>query len=395
MFNRITIYRITAGNLALDAHMLGEYLARAEFVATTPNQEAASGFEPPRAKHGAFVEAIGGHWIARSVIETRKVPADALQRRIDELAADFETRQGYKPGSKARRELKEWALNALLPQAFPKQVRVPVWIDPAAGLLMIGSTSAAQIDRVITDLVRAVPELNLQPVNTKAAPFTFMVALLVDRFVDGFDCGRDLELRTRDESKAAVRYKNRSLDTSEVQEHLANGMWPVALSMCWDGRVGFTLTDSLALKSIELLEVGEPDGDDDAFDAEVAITTGELSRVIKALVDALGGYLDTIGKADTEAPQESAKPLTDEQHAKIAATAYNPDGDGVDPLIDQARVLVVDSGLASIAYTQRKLLISYNRAARLLEALEIEGVVGPMGASGMRQVLAHREAAPT
>lgn len=73
----------------------------------------------------------------------------------------------------------------------------------------------------------------------------------------------------------------------------------------------------------------------------------------------------------------------------------NPDGDGVDQLIDRTRSLVIESNKASISYIQRKLQIGYNRAARLLEALEIEGVVGPMGASGMRQVLAQQEAAPT
>lgn len=63
-------------------------------------------------------------------------------------------------------------------------------------------------------------------------------------------------------------------------------------------------------------------------------------------------------------------------------------GGGPDPLLDQARALVTGSeGKGSISYVQRKLMIGYNRAARLLEALEIEGVVSPMNGAGGRTVL--------
>lgn len=59
-----------------------------------------------------------------------------------------------------------------------------------------------------------------------------------------------------------------------------------------------------------------------------------------------------------------------------------------DPLLDQARSIVVADGKASISYLQRKLQIGYNRAARLLEDLEALGVVSHMNAAGLRDVLA-------
>ena len=42
----------------------------------------------------------------------------------------------------------------------------------------------------------------------------------------------------------------------------------------------------------------------------------------------------------------------------------------------------------SISYVQRRLKIGYNRAARLLEAMEMAGVVGPLQSNGSRDVLA-------
>lgn len=53
---------------------------------------------------------------------------------------------------------------------------------------------------------------------------------------------------------------------------------------------------------------------------------------------------------------------------------------------DAAIVFEMDGG-ASISRLQRRLSIGYSKAARLIEALETRGVVGPITGSGMREVL--------
>jgi len=59
-----------------------------------------------------------------------------------------------------------------------------------------------------------------------------------------------------------------------------------------------------------------------------------------------------------------------------------------DPLYDEAVRIVVTERKPSISYVQRRLKIGYNRAARLLEAMELAGLVGPLQANGARDVLA-------
>jgi S-DNA-T family DNA segregation ATPase FtsK/SpoIIIE len=59
-----------------------------------------------------------------------------------------------------------------------------------------------------------------------------------------------------------------------------------------------------------------------------------------------------------------------------------------DPLYDQAVRIVTETQRASVSGVQRRLRIGYNRAARLVEAMEQTGVVGPMQANGSREVLA-------
>ncbi|PHS24530.1 MAG: cell division protein FtsK [Methylophaga sp.] len=59
-----------------------------------------------------------------------------------------------------------------------------------------------------------------------------------------------------------------------------------------------------------------------------------------------------------------------------------------DPLYDQAVQVVVESRRASVSGVQRRLKIGYNRAARIVEAMEAAGVVSAMQGNGSREVLA-------
>ena len=63
-----------------------------------------------------------------------------------------------------------------------------------------------------------------------------------------------------------------------------------------------------------------------------------------------------------------------------------------DELYQQAKDLVLSTGQASISYIQRRLKVGYNRAARIMEMMEEEGIVGPPGEAGKpREILKKRK----
>ena len=62
-----------------------------------------------------------------------------------------------------------------------------------------------------------------------------------------------------------------------------------------------------------------------------------------------------------------------------------------DELYDEAVNFVIESRRASISAVQRKLRIGYNRAARIIEAMEMAGLVSEMSSNGSREVLVPKQ----
>jgi recombination associated protein RdgC len=111
----------------------------------------------------------------------------------------------------------------------------------------------------------------------------------------GFDLDRDCELKSTDELRSVVRYGKHPLDVDNVREHIKAGKVATKLALTWRGRVSFVLNESMQLRMLSFLDVvfeaGAARIDDkaEAFEADVAIFTGEMTKLIPDLVEALGG----------------------------------------------------------------------------------------------------------
>ncbi len=106
-------------------------------------------------------------------------------------------------------------------------------------------------------------------------------------------------------------------------------------------------------------------------DHEVHAVVDYLSRTAQP------EYIDEV----LEGPQQPLPGISGEE----PAPSDDPESDA---LYDEAVRIVTETRKASISGVQRRLKIGYNRAARLVEAMETAGIVGPLEANGSREVLA-------
>lgn len=97
------------------------------------------------------------------------------------------------------------------------------------------------------------------------------------------------------------------------------------------------------------------------------------------------GWIQDQGEPNYDPEIERVMKIMEESEGKSSGDSDSVDE--YDPLYDQAVNLVLEKGQASTSMVQRVFRIGYNRAARILETMEREGVVGPADGAKPRQVL--------
>jgi len=106
------------------------------------------------------------------------------------------------------------------------------------------------------------------------------------------------------------------------------------------------------------------------------VSEKEIVRVVE--------FLKAQGEPDYD--QTVIEPIPGEEDSETSG----PGGESVDDKYDEAVEIVTQTGQASISMLQRRLRVGYNRAARMIEQMEHDGVVSPTDNMGRRHVLVRK-----
>lgn len=314
-FKNLQIYRLPAP-WGMSPEALAEKLTPQTFLPCTSNDLVRMGWSAPR--RAGLVHVVNQQMLLVLATERKLLPASVINQVVEARAAELEEAQGFAPGKKSMKELKERVAEELLPRAFSIPSSTQVWIDPVNGWLVIDAVSAGKADDVIKLLLKAVDRMPLESLRVQRSPVAVMTAWLeTDEAPVGFTVDQDTELRATGESRAAVRYVKHALDVDDVRRHIAAGKQCTRLAMTWNDKVSFVLTESLAVKGIKPLDVMKENdasirNDEERFDNDMALMTGELAKMLADLVWALGGEAgDLVSPAGPVVPAapESAKQL--------------------------------------------------------------------------------------
>jgi recombination associated protein RdgC len=293
-FRNLIIYSVPRGwDLAPEA--LAALLAPQAFAPGTSLEESSIGWVPPREGDDSLVFTINQQMLLTLRQEKKLLPAKVVTQVLKQRAEQIEAEDGFKPGRKRLKELKEQIRDELLPRAFSLASDMRVWIDPVGGWLVIDSTSAARAGEVFSLLVKAIDRLPARPLKVAGSVAGEMTAWLsTGEAPAGFTVDQDAELRARD-GKATVRFANQSMDLEDVARHTRAGKQCTRLALTWADRISFVLTDKLEIKRVRALDVlkeaaASAEGDaDERFASDAMLMTGELSKLLAEVVDCLGG----------------------------------------------------------------------------------------------------------
>ena len=249
---------------------------------------------------GRLVHALSHHCLIALGVEQKLLPASIIRQEALRRAKVKEDSQGFPVGRRQMRDLKQQVTEQLRARALSRQRSTRAWIDPQGGWCVVDAASPGKAEELIEMLRDTLGTFAVQFVQTQRSAHTSMAGWLTHGGAPGrLALDQDLTLVTADVTKSSVRYTRHALDLREVRGHLESGKYPAQLGLCWNDRVAFMLTEKLAIKRVQFLELEprsslpEASGADadpqEKFDADFALMTGELSQLLEAVLESLGG----------------------------------------------------------------------------------------------------------
>jgi recombination associated protein RdgC len=295
-FKNLQLHRLSAP-WAISPDQLEKHLAAHAFEASGSSEMQTQGWATAR-DNGLLAHSINGQTLLVYRAEKKLLPASVVNQVTKARALEIEDQQGFKPGRKQLREIKERVTDELLPRAFSIRRDTRVWIDATHGWLVIDAASQALADDVRTLLMKSIDGLPLSNLRVAQSAVSAMTGwLLADETLSGFTVDQDAELRSNGEGNATVRYVGHTLESDEVRKHVEAGKQCMRLALTWNERVSFVLTPALIIKRVTpldvLKEMADPtaQNDDERFDSDFILMTGELAKMLSDVVAALGGEL--------------------------------------------------------------------------------------------------------
>ncbi len=294
-FKNLKVFRLTdhwsKHTQDLEAALKADAFKPAEDIAAT-----ATGWVPPRDDDDRLALEVQGQYLLAFRIEKKLLPSSVINQTVKERARVLEAEQGYAPGRKQLRDLKDAVTDQLLPRAFSIARDIRLWIDPSNHWLVIDAAAAAQSDEILSALGRSLHPYPVEPLKLEHSPTALMTEwLLSGEAPSGFTIDDDSQWQATGEQAASIRYVRHDLPNETIQSHVQDGYQCTRLALTWQDRVSLMLTDTGDLKRVAPLEVLEERSNDaivqnqaEKFESDFTLMTAELAKLLDELMPVLG-----------------------------------------------------------------------------------------------------------
>ncbi len=291
-FRNLQIYRLPS-KWATTIDALETQLASFPLQSCSATELKSVGWIAPR-DGASLIHSVNRQWLLALGVEQKLLPSSVVKQVAFERARTIQETQARNVGRREMRELREAVSLELLPRAFINRRTTFGWIDPVNGWLVIDAASTAKADEFLEHLHRSVEGFPARFLQTVQSPSAAMTAWIADGEAPaGFTIDQDLELKSTE--KATVRYVRHTLEGEEIRQHIAEGKVVTRLALTWNDRISFMLTENLQIKRLAFLDIlkeqseGQAENEDERFDIDFTLMSGEVARLLDDLLQAMGG----------------------------------------------------------------------------------------------------------
>lgn len=274
---------------------IGELLAEEALKPCPPHARSIQGWLP--ITESSFAQDVAGATLICMGKEERVLPRSVIQRELEERVQEQETQLQRQLKRSEKSQMAEEIEFELLPKAFRLQKRQFAFLDSATHRLVINTSSTTQAEQFTALLRKSLPGISITPIEYPQqieAHFSQWISQ-PQTIPASLQLAADCVLFSPDNEKKRINCKGCELPAEEILSLLNQGFLVEEISLQWQERIQFTLTQDFSVKRIKCLDyllddfnaLKEFDDDQQQQDAALALLSGELRTLINDLLNHL------------------------------------------------------------------------------------------------------------
>ncbi len=297
MFRNLRLYRVS-GDWPASEEELSNQLMNVPFKPCGAFTERSAGWEAPVAElPDLLARRVAGADLIRLRSQSRLLPTAAVNEALEDRVAEFSGRMGRPPGRKEKQDLKDEVHAELLPKALLKSDRIWGMFLRDERVLAVDTASETQADRFTDQLRSAFGSLPLTPLEFQEPLSRLLTSIFLGQGPTSFLPGRECRMLDPSTGSASVSWMDIDLSDASVQKHVRDGLKIDRLAVNFDEVASLVLDQDCVIRKLKLVGMDQvEDGDvmdEDPIgrlDAEFALISGIINRLLTALKKQLGGY---------------------------------------------------------------------------------------------------------
>ncbi len=288
-FKNSHIYQLPK-NFKLSADEIAERLSNKRFITCGRTNDKTIGWVSPiHRNHEYLVHAAGGCILFCMRKEQKVIPASAVKEAVEEKITLLQDELGRKIYSKEKKSIKDDIVSMMLPNAFARSTHVRAYFDTMRKLLVIDSSSAAQVDEFYELLIESIGSFGALPLTAAENPSLILNQWILKSPPKEWMLNGEYLLKDPKDDRVA-RFKDHDVSNPFVADLLADGYSTSRLGIQFKEQLSAIIQESLQISSLKfeqklLNENDELKGEDALlkFDADFALMTGCLGEFIEEL----------------------------------------------------------------------------------------------------------------
>ncbi|MDP0562104.1 MAG: recombination-associated protein RdgC [Candidatus Endonucleobacter sp. (ex Gigantidas childressi)] len=304
-FKNLIFYRFT-NPLKLNQNELEKQLQKKRFRNCGSQDLSTYGWVSPLGRHSDMLTHCSDSFIMITARKEEKIlPASVIRDALEDKIESIEQEQDRKVLGKEKKILKDDILMELLPRAFTRQQRINAYIDTKEEWMVIDSSSfnkAEELTSYLRENIGSLPIISPPMKNNPSHSMTQWLAQKVP-LPTSFTLGDECELREPRDEGGQIKASKQELVSEEISVHMQTGKQVSKLALCWNDSLTFVLGDDMIVRKLKYTDVIQSELDEvnanseaEQFDADFAIMSLTLRKLIQDIISALGGEKTAINK---------------------------------------------------------------------------------------------------